>query len=284
MSSIARPVARSVSRSVLAGQGVDLGYLIRSMFAGGEQGFAYDINDLSTMFRDAAGTVPVTGVGQTVGLIKDKSGHGNHAYQTASASRPLLQRNATTGAYYLAFDGADDFLVTNSIDFSATNKMTLFNGAKKLSDAARGVVAELSASATDMGKFTLTAPDFSGQGSYGVILQGLSGSTYYQMQTYASPNSAVISYKLDVSGTLRSNNIRSRVNGVLNQTGGGGSNTGIGGGNFGNFPLYIGRRAGTLLPFSGHIYSLIGVSRIATDAETLELEKALAKLIGVILS
>ena len=73
MSSIARPVARSVSRSVLAGQGVDLGYLIRSMFANGEQGFAYDPNDLSTMFQDAAGTVPVTGVGQPVGLMLDKS-------------------------------------------------------------------------------------------------------------------------------------------------------------------------------------------------------------------
>lgn len=73
MSSIARPVARSVSRSVLAGQGVDLGYLIRSMFANGEQGFAYDPNDLSTMWQDAAGTVPVTGAGQPVGFVLDKS-------------------------------------------------------------------------------------------------------------------------------------------------------------------------------------------------------------------
>jgi len=73
MSSIARPVARSVSRSVLAGQGVDLGYLIRSMFSSGEQGFFYDPNDLSTMYQDAAGTVPVTAAGQPVGLMLDKS-------------------------------------------------------------------------------------------------------------------------------------------------------------------------------------------------------------------
>lgn len=47
--------------------------LIKSLFANNEQGFAYDPNDLSTMHQDAAGTVPVTGAGQPVGLILDKS-------------------------------------------------------------------------------------------------------------------------------------------------------------------------------------------------------------------
>ena len=90
MSSIARPVARSVSRSVLAGQGVDLGYLIRSMFAGGEQSFVYDPNDLSTMWQDQAKLLPVTGDGQPVWHILDKSGNNNHAFATSSATRPIL--------------------------------------------------------------------------------------------------------------------------------------------------------------------------------------------------
>jgi len=47
--------------------------IIRPLFANGEQGFFYDPNDLSTMFQDAAGTMPVTGAGQAVGLILDKS-------------------------------------------------------------------------------------------------------------------------------------------------------------------------------------------------------------------
>ena len=47
--------------------------IIKSLFANNEQGFFYDPNDLSTMFQDAAGTVPVTTVGQPVGLILDKS-------------------------------------------------------------------------------------------------------------------------------------------------------------------------------------------------------------------
>ena len=47
--------------------------LMRKLFSNGEQGFFYDPNDLSTMFQDAAGTVPVTAAGQAVGLMLDKS-------------------------------------------------------------------------------------------------------------------------------------------------------------------------------------------------------------------
>ena len=47
--------------------------VIKSLFANQEQGFAFDFNDLSTMYQDAAGTIPVTGVGQPVGLVLDKS-------------------------------------------------------------------------------------------------------------------------------------------------------------------------------------------------------------------
>ena len=47
--------------------------LIRKLFANNEQGFTRDPYDLSVMFQDAAGTIPVTGVGQAVGLMLDKS-------------------------------------------------------------------------------------------------------------------------------------------------------------------------------------------------------------------
>lgn len=72
--------------------------LMRKLFANNEQGFAYDPNDLSTMFQDAAGTVSVAGVGQPVGLILDKSGRNNHARQTTSAARPILQQTPILGS------------------------------------------------------------------------------------------------------------------------------------------------------------------------------------------
>lgn len=72
--------------------------LIREIFRNGGQGFAYDPNDLSTLYQDAAGTIPVTAAGQPVGLMLDKSGRNNHAYQSVSASRPILQQTPILGS------------------------------------------------------------------------------------------------------------------------------------------------------------------------------------------
>lgn len=49
-----------------------LNSIISEIFANGEQGFTRTPGDLSTMFQDAAGTIPVTGAGQPVGLMLDK--------------------------------------------------------------------------------------------------------------------------------------------------------------------------------------------------------------------
>ena len=70
---------------------------VKELFKNGEQGFFYDPNDLSTMFQDAAGTIPVTDVGQPVGRILDKSGRNNHTSQNSSSARPLLQQNPILG-------------------------------------------------------------------------------------------------------------------------------------------------------------------------------------------
>lgn len=71
-------------------------------------GLIFDPSDFSTMFQDAAGTVPVTAVGQPVGKILDKYGNGYHATQPITASRPtLIYEN---GMYGLQFDGIDDYL------------------------------------------------------------------------------------------------------------------------------------------------------------------------------
>lgn len=60
------------SCTVIGGQ-QSFSQLIKKLFSNGEQGFFYNPNDLSTMYQDAAGTVPVTDVGQPVGLMLDKS-------------------------------------------------------------------------------------------------------------------------------------------------------------------------------------------------------------------
>ena len=43
------------------------------LFGPTDTGWFYDPSDMSTLFQDAAGTTPVTGVNQPVGLVLDKS-------------------------------------------------------------------------------------------------------------------------------------------------------------------------------------------------------------------
>lgn len=64
---------------------------------------------LHTLYQDAAGTIPVTAAERPVGLMKDKSGRNNHAYQTTSSMRPLL----VASPQRLDYDTVDDKLITN---------------------------------------------------------------------------------------------------------------------------------------------------------------------------
>lgn len=59
--------------TILGSTSATLDTIIKSLFANSEQGFAYDPNDLTTLYQDAAGTIPVTAAGQPVGLMLDKS-------------------------------------------------------------------------------------------------------------------------------------------------------------------------------------------------------------------
>lgn len=96
------------------------------LFKGDKQGVWYDPSDLSTLFQDAAGTVPVTANGDPVGKMLDKSGNGNHAVQTLSAARPVYRTDGVL--HWLNFDGVDDYL--EILRFSAvydTQKVSVVN-------------------------------------------------------------------------------------------------------------------------------------------------------------
>ena len=58
---------------LLLGASVVSAFSPTELFAAGEQGVWYDPSDFSTMFQNAAGTIPVTAVEQPVGLLLDKS-------------------------------------------------------------------------------------------------------------------------------------------------------------------------------------------------------------------
>ena len=86
---------------------------IKALFAGGKQGAFYNPSDLSTLWQDAARTIPVTKHNDPVGFVEDLSGNGNHAMQTVSASRPVYQTDGIL--HWLYFDGVDDTLLISNI-------------------------------------------------------------------------------------------------------------------------------------------------------------------------
>lgn len=243
-----------------------------TLFIGGAvKGAFYDPSDLSTLFQDAAGTTPVTAIGDPVGRILDKSGNGNHATQSAAASRPLLQQ--TNGLYHLTFDGSNDSMLTGAINFTGTNKMTVWAGVTKNVDAATAMLAELSADASaNAGSFQIRAPN----GAAANYLLGIRGASFQDnivATTYASPITNVLTQQADFAGAVH--NI-ARVNGTQFL-----GAAGTGGGNFGNYPLYIGRRNNASLPFNGRLYGLIVLGAAASSWQVQVTEQWMAGKTGL---
>lgn len=68
----------------------------------------YDPSDLSTMFQDGAGTIPVTANNDPVARVNDKSGNSPPLLAAIDAARPLYK--TAGGLHWLEFDGVDDTL------------------------------------------------------------------------------------------------------------------------------------------------------------------------------
>lgn len=68
------------------------GQTLRSIFKAADAGFWFDPSVRSSLSQNAAGTLPVTMVGQPVGRIADRSGNGAVASQSSAAARPTYAR------------------------------------------------------------------------------------------------------------------------------------------------------------------------------------------------
>ncbi len=255
------------------------GYSPLALFAAGEKGGWYDPSDPSTMFKDTAGTIPVTADGDRVARINDKSGNGNHATQATTAARPLYKTSG--GLSWLLFDGIDDFLATSAVDCTATDKMSVFAGVRKLSDAAVGIIVELGASVAN-GRFNLYGPGSAGQPTFGNNLRGDTADVGYGITASAAPYSAVLASLLDIGGAARADEVKPRLNGVLTQSSGFGAAAGTG--NFGNHPLYIGMRDnGAALPFNGQMFQIIVRGAMSSGSVLSRAEAFVASKTGVTL-
>lgn len=185
-----------------------------------------------------------------------------------------------TDQNYLAFDGIDDFLQTNNIDFTGTDKVTVIAAVRKLSDTSAASIVEASSVITNPGAFALQAPNANSSNTYSARVNGNPSLIGNAIQTgYNAPHSAVLTASINLAATDNK-----KVSLRVNRSGTAYNGETVNSGMLGNYPLYIGRRAGTSLPFNGYLYSLIGIGNLVSDEDTILLEKLMALKTGVTLN
>ena len=193
------------------------------------------------------------------------------AYQRVNSAYDVTESGVAT-THYVQYDGSDDSMSTSAIDFTGTDKMSVFAGVRKLSDAAAGMLLELSANAAgNAGSFSFGAPEDLNN-RYLSIGRGSAAASYAQASTTgttgAAPDSAVISITHDIAGDLST--IR------RNAVAGTSATADKGTGNFGSYPLFIGRRNNATLPFNGKDYGIVIVGKAASAGEITDTETWLA--------
>jgi hypothetical protein len=164
---------------------------------------------------------------------------------------------------YLAFDGLDDSLSTSAINFTSTDKMTVFAGVTKSSDAASGTVVELSADvATNNGTFYMYAPN-SATPDFLFLSKGTT-FRFVQATPFASPSTAVLTGVGDIAAPVvvfRRNGAQVGTNALSQGTG-----------TYGTYPLFIGRKNNASYPLNGRLYSLIVRGAASSTTEIFDAE------------
>lgn len=196
------------------------------------------------------------------------------AYQKVTTQYDVTEAGKQT-LHYVQYDGSDDGYVTPTIT-PGIDKVQVFAGVRKLSTAV-GVLLETSVSLdTNNGTISFAAPVNSSvhyaYTSKGTTLQGASTTN----AIYLAPVTNVVSGLSDISGDLAT----LRVNGaqVAQATADQGT------GNYLAYPLYIGRRGGTTLPFNGRDYGICVRFGANLDASTISAtENYMAQKTGVTL-
>jgi len=167
-------------------------------FAAGEQGAWYDPSVLTTLFQDSAGTTPVTAVEQPVGLMRDKSGRGNHAFQATAGNRPILSARVNILTYSQTFASpwanirstvppsmipAPDGTISGVLFTESSSAGTQF-----ITPVGGGIVASSAGTYTfsvygkNNGRY-LTLAGNNGISNYISVIFDLSLGTYYQYQS-----------------------------------------------------------------------------------------------------
>jgi hypothetical protein len=236
---------------------------------------------IRAFFRASGSTATiVAGIGSGTGSgtaifdnISFKEIPGYHRVQATPSQAPKYKTDGTL--HWLLYDGTDDGNVTPTINWG-TDEVAICAGITKSSDAASAMFVESSVSlAANNGTFALQAP--------GVIAADFRWNTkgtsvfaaVYNNAAVAAPTTNV----LMAQGKIATDTATLRVDGVQVAS----SAADQGTGNYGNYPMYFGRRGGASLPFNGKEHSFVARSRLLSASELAKLETFVAAKTGVIL-
>lgn len=189
---------------------------------------------------------------------------GNHLWQETAASRPVWQEDAN-GARGFRFDGSNDFFVSRApIDFSASDKVLVSAGVRKLSDVTVGPIAQIG-NFTNDGHFLITCPQNGSNSRANFSVRN--PSTTALGNNFAAPASAVLTGLADRGA----GSVLLRQNGAQV-----GSNSGLSAGNFANATLALGFYVSTY--FNGFVHQLVVRGGALPDAaELAQLENFIAQ-------
>ena len=227
----------------------------------------------TTLVTCTAGTLTLTVTGAvTLADMRLSSDVATPAYQAV--------RSATDYDYVgfpskIKHNGTNSFLYTAStMDLSATDKLTVFAGVQKLSDAGVMII-ETSAGAgfTNPGSFFFSTSQ-NVIGDY-AFYGGASGFSIVSGSAHIAPSSGVITLINSVSPASK----KLRYNGTQEAS----SSSSQGTGNFGNYTLYVGARAGTSLWLNGAWTQQIIRGALTSDAQVAQAERFVANKTGVTL-
>jgi hypothetical protein len=192
-----------------------------------------------------------TGYNVTLNRIQIEVGSSATAYQKVGLTSDVTE-SGKRDCWGLLFDGSDDSLITASVDFSATDKMTVMAGVRKNVDTAIQCLYELGTSVSDTNGTFAALPAYDGGASFGAYWwigsRGTVFSSARTTATFAAPQTVVHTALHNIA--TDQNEIR--INGSSAATSAGDQGTG----NYANAILYIGSRSGSLR-FNGLIYTLI---------------------------
>ena len=197
----------------------------------------------------------------------------------SGALLPAYQRVNTASDYdtvgfplYLKANGTSSAMSTNSIDFTATDKMTVVMGVRKLSDAATGGLIELSADwSANNGSFLIASPNGAALNYVSAVKGSL--NAVLVANGFSAPIASVLTLLGNISGDLA----QIRVSGAILVT----ATNDLGISNFGNYPLYLFAKSGTGSFLNGQFYGAIIRGAQSDTASVTQTENYMAQKTGI---